>query len=223
MNRRGLVRWTIQELCDQVARALASGYAGARDARTREVPDLRTIRYYTTLGLLDRPAEMRGRTALYGRRHLVQLVAIKQLQSLGLSLPQIQQRLAGATDATLAKLAGMDVPKALQPRSARTFWKTRPAPVPERSPYRKGPESNAGEGSVRSDAVPAYQEVRPLQAIGLTDSVMLLLPATRPIDPAELAAIRTAAAPMIRHLRRSQLIPPALKGEGDDQAHSTDE
>src|SRR5262245_39472227 len=83
--------WTIQELGAQVALALSVDYPGPPNSRVRELPDQRTIRYYTTQGLLDRPAEMRGRTALYGRRHLLQLVAIKRLQARGLSLSAIQQ------------------------------------------------------------------------------------------------------------------------------------
>src|SRR3954454_24575633 len=97
--------WTIEELGGRVAEALSDGYRGVPSGRVRDVPDLRTIRYYTTLGLLDRAAAMRGRTALYGRRHLLQLVAIKRLQARGLSLAEIQQRLVGLTDADLGRLA----------------------------------------------------------------------------------------------------------------------
>ena len=73
--------WTIHQLSAEVERVLAVDYEGSRNGRVRDIPDLRTIRYYTTAGLLERPAEMRGRTALYGRRHLLQLVAIKKLQA----------------------------------------------------------------------------------------------------------------------------------------------
>ena len=61
--------WTLNDLCDQVLRALSVGYPGQTNGQIREVPDARSIRYYTTLGLIDRPGEMRGRTALYGKRH----------------------------------------------------------------------------------------------------------------------------------------------------------
>src|SRR6185437_14316218 len=95
-------RWTIDELGAKAAEALAVDYAGPPNDRVRDVPDRRTIRYYTTLGLIDRPAEMRGRTALYGRRHLLQIVAIKKLQALGRSLAEIQHVLTGQTDKELA-------------------------------------------------------------------------------------------------------------------------
>src|SRR3954469_2891373 len=98
-------RWVLDELCAEVERVLAEQTIGPSDGRVRQVPDLRTIRYYTTLGLLDRPAEMRGRTALYGRRHLLQLVAIKRLQAHGLTLQQIQEKLLGQTDAALRRIA----------------------------------------------------------------------------------------------------------------------
>src|SRR5881392_3892754 len=97
--------WTIDDLGTQAALALSVDYAGAPNGRVREVPDRRTIRYYTTLGLIDRPAEMRGRTALYGLRHLQQLVAIKRLQARGLSLVEIQQRFLGLSQKELTQLA----------------------------------------------------------------------------------------------------------------------
>ena len=52
--------WTIHQLGAEVERVLAVDYAGSRNGRVRDIPDLRTIRYYTTAGLLERPAEMRG-------------------------------------------------------------------------------------------------------------------------------------------------------------------
>src|SRR5437016_3586975 len=105
MSDASTLLWTIDELSTQAALALSVDYVGQGNGQVREVPDLRTIRYYTTLGLLDRPAAMRGRTALYGRRHLLQLVAIKRLQAKGHTLAELQQRLLGQTDAELAQLA----------------------------------------------------------------------------------------------------------------------
>src|SRR5580704_5372227 len=101
------VRWTIEELRASVAAALGEGYDGPPNGRVRDVPDQRTIRYYTTLGLIDRASEMRGRTALYGPRHLLQLVAIKKLQAKGQTLAEVQQALTGQTDAALERLAGV--------------------------------------------------------------------------------------------------------------------
>jgi hypothetical protein len=97
--------WTLDELVRRVADALAAEDVRAPNGRVRDVPDGRAIRWYTTIGLVDRPAGFRGRSALYGPRHLLQTVAVKRRQADGLPLAQIQAELAGATDATLRRVA----------------------------------------------------------------------------------------------------------------------
>ena len=98
----------IEELRHFAAIALDhTDYEPADSARVRAVPDVRTIRYYTTIGIIDRPAEMQGRTALYGLKHVQQLVAIKRLQAEGLTLSDIQQRLLGLPKSKLKKLAAL--------------------------------------------------------------------------------------------------------------------
>lgn len=96
---------TLEQLSGEVAAKLAGlGLLGAApDARVSAAPDARTVRYYTTLGLLDRPA-IENRQARYGERHLLQLLAIKVLQSLDLPLAQIQELMYGRSDAELRQL-----------------------------------------------------------------------------------------------------------------------
>jgi len=113
--------WTLDELAERVDLALAVDYHGQPSGRVRAVPDRRAIRWYTTIGLIDRPVAHRGRTALYGPRHLLQLVAVKRLQARGLPLVAIQQELAGATDNQLARVARL-------PLDARPT--VAPGPVP---------------------------------------------------------------------------------------------
>ncbi len=48
----------------------------------------RTVRLYATQGLIDRPGK-EGRSAVYGRRHLLQLVLVRALARRGLSLSAI--------------------------------------------------------------------------------------------------------------------------------------
>ncbi|HYO12001.1 MAG TPA: MerR family transcriptional regulator [Thermoanaerobaculia bacterium] len=71
------------------------------DERVNALPDERTVRYYQTGGLVDRPLRYEGRTALYGFRHLLQVVAVKLLQAQGSSLAQVQRALAGTSTAAL--------------------------------------------------------------------------------------------------------------------------
>src|SRR5258708_35498981 len=97
--------WTLDELAERVGQALAADAVRAPNGRVRERPDGRAIRWYATIGLVDRPFTGRGHTARYGARHLLQLVAIKRLQAQGRSLAEIQAELTGATDATLSRIA----------------------------------------------------------------------------------------------------------------------
>ena len=197
--------WTLDELCDRVGRALAVDYVGQSSGRVRDVPDRRTIRYYTTLGLIDRPAAMRRRTAPYGIRHLLQLAAIKRLQTQGLLLAEVQERLAGLTDRALRELAQLpadfdvdaspgDQSADRADRRAGNFWAASPAEPPP-------------------PAVP-----RNLLGVPLAHGATLLLETTRPLDEQDLSALRAAAAPLLTLLRSRRLMaddegPPYSKGE----------
>jgi hypothetical protein len=123
--------WTMEELVDRVRTALTAEYSGAPNGRVRDLPDRRSIRWYSTIGLVDRPLGTRGRNALYGPRHLLQLVAIKRLQAAGRTLAEIQAELGGAPEEALAEIAR--VPAELLAAESP------PAPLPERAPFWKGP------------------------------------------------------------------------------------
>lgn len=88
------------------------------DARVSPQPDARTVRYYQTLGIVDRP-EMTGRRARYGFRQLVQVVATKLLQGRGYSLAQVQTALSGRTtdqiSAAAASALGVSLPPSPPP------------------------------------------------------------------------------------------------------------
>jgi DNA-binding transcriptional MerR regulator len=178
-----------------VALALAVEYDGAPNGRVRDVPDARTIRYYTTLGLIDRPADMRGRTALYGRRHLLQLVAIKRLQGRGLSLAEIQAQLVGQSNASLARWARLpeeaETPATMAPTPrSGSFWTAAPAEV-------------APEAAAVREAAPL-----PLQGLALGEDVVLLLTPARLVEEEDLEAIRVAAAPLLKLLAKRRLLRP---------------
>ena len=212
--------WTLDQLTKLVGAALSVDYDGQASGRVRDLPDRRAIRYYTTIGLVDRPAAMRGRTALYARRHLLQLVAIKRLQAAGLSLAEVQARLAGATDALLerqarvpaslpveAEAASPSAPALPVPSARPAFWKRGGvAPVAPVAPVaasgaRAVPEPGAAARPRVPDAVASLQGLR-LQA-----GVTLLLDRERPLDAGEVAAIRAAAAPLLEVLRRGRERP----------------
>ena len=107
--------WTIGELAERAAGALAADGAAQVSGRVRDLPNTRLIRWYTTIGLVDPPLGRRGRTALYGHRHLLQLVAVKRRQAEGRSIAEIQLELAAAPNETLARIAALPATLSPQP------------------------------------------------------------------------------------------------------------
>jgi DNA-binding transcriptional MerR regulator len=149
---RGM-EWTLPELTAEAGAAL-SGQRAPVSGRVRELPNERTVRWYVTIGLVDPPLGRRGRLALYGPRHLLQLVAVKRRQAEGRSIADIQAELAGATDETLREIAGIappDGPAAARP-ATRRFWTERPhgdEPVGLRRPHERLAEVRAPDAPSR--------------------------------------------------------------------------
>ena len=206
--------WTIDQLRDAVAAALGEGYDGPPNGRVRDVPDQRTIRYYTTLGLIDRASEMRGRTALYGTRHLLQLVAIKKLQARGQSLAEVQQALVGQPSAAIARLAGLSLgqlkeQRAQEPSSPRAFWREPPAPACRPELDEIAPDAEKS----REDRPGADDRPQKFQGVQLAANVTLLLATSRTLADKDLEALRSASGPLIDLLARLKIIPPPREGD----------
>jgi DNA-binding transcriptional MerR regulator len=224
---------TLPELVEALPGLLASGYDGARSGRVRDLPDARTIRWYQTLGLVDRPAAFRGRTALFGRHHLLQLAAIKKLQSSGFPLADIQRGLAGKNDAELARSAGViqkDVDQIIEravlarskasasklaaavagetnppSRRASAFWKPKPAAV----------ETLAPVMSAYASPTPAC-----MQSASLGDAGMLLWNG-RELTAAERATLARLAGPLVTFLKSVQSSAAGTPAEGAPRAASS--
>jgi DNA-binding transcriptional MerR regulator len=111
------------------------------------VPNERLVRWYVTVGLVDPPLSRRGRVARYGRRHLLQLVAVKRRQAEGRSLAEIQAELAGATDEALAAVARVPdtqpAPDVVLPAAPTRFW-TRSAAQRDPAAAEEPEEQNPG-------------------------------------------------------------------------------
>ncbi|MGP3930776.1 helix-turn-helix domain-containing protein [Nonomuraea sp. KM88] len=222
--------WTIGELADRAARALRDGAApsgnGRVNGRVRDVPGERLIRWYTTIGLVDPPLTRRGRIARYGRRHLLQIVAVKRLQAAGRSIAEIQAALAGATDRMLETTAALDTSTALgdtaalgdtpglgdtagsgdapDDRARGRFWAEHPGTGAARDTGppavgpRPGPEARAGRTGRRAGALVA--------GVVLGDGVRLVLDAGRAPSDEDVQAVLAAAGPLLAVLEERQLI-----------------
>ena len=182
--------WTLSELVEQAGASLAT-LPEPKNGQVRAVPDERTVRYYGTIGLLDRPLAMRGRTALYGQRHLAQVVAIKRLQSAGRSLAEIQELWPTLDDVTLTRMTGVKVaPTPPGGAARREFWKREPTPDAVVAPARQAPATPV---ELRVELAPNVSIV-----VSLSDDAVS-------INPADVRALRAAAAPLVAELARRGL------------------
>jgi len=86
--------YTLDQLVSEISQQLQAQNLTLPDRRAAPLPDARSVRYYTSLGLLDPPI-IQDRRAHYQQSHLQQLLLIKGLQSNGLSLQAIQKKLYG--------------------------------------------------------------------------------------------------------------------------------
>jgi hypothetical protein len=220
--------WTLTELAALAAQALADAQVRAANGRVTGMPDGRLIRWYTTIGLLDRPEIGAGRVARYGTRHLLQLVAIKKLQAEGFPLAEIQQRLAGATDEQLREAA--ELPQEFSPAVPLSAADDADAPVPSPAGQRAGRfwlerplaaadlDGRRGHGSGRTAIRLDSGGDTVTRVYGVRISGLTLLLSAEP-TPTDLPAIEKAARPLLDVLATRGLIPtdPALLDptEGD--------
>lgn len=216
--------WTITELAERAAEALAADGSVRLNGRVRDLPNERLIRWYTTIGLVDPPLGRRGRTALYGHRHLLQLLAVKRRQSAGRTIAQIQAELAGATDATLERIATPPPGEAEAAVAEPQTGGETPSAVLGRATRDAGaPESREHFWAGRTDVsysppaeIVGLHDSRPalVQGVRLTPDLTVLLDVPA-LSGDDLAAIESAARPLIEELRRRGLIA------GPDEAQDT--
>ncbi len=205
------MQWRLDELVRrsrQLLTLLPGGEGGSR--RVRWQPDARLVRYYTTLGLLDRPAELRGRTAYYRDRHLLQLLAIKTLQARGLNLQTVQSELAGMPNTGLAQQIGLppDWAERLAEEGATAQVESRVtelAPPPASARFW---ECAPAESTPAGSLVPALPMTE-LLAMTLAPGVQLLVdhrryPRLDLLDPNHLQAVTRALCDQLRAAARSE-------------------
>jgi DNA-binding transcriptional MerR regulator len=215
------------------------------NGRVRDVPNERLVRWYVTVGLVDPPLSRRGRVARYGRRHLLQLVAVKRRQAEGRSLAEIQAELAGATDEALAAVARVPdtqpAPDVLPAAPAR-FW-TRSAAQRDPAAAEEPGEQNPGAEEPREEN-PAAEEAgerdllavagagrawsaadgdaadrgrsRLVHGVRLAPRVTLLLEgAAREPGPEDVTAILNAARALLAELASRRLREPGPEHPAD--------
>ena len=95
---------TIDDLVDAADRLLPHVADEQTRYKVTDRPDVRTIRYYVTRGLLPRATGYAGGRARYGGTHLLRLLLIKKLQAEHFTLSRIERTLEDLDDETVTGL-----------------------------------------------------------------------------------------------------------------------
>jgi DNA-binding transcriptional MerR regulator len=186
------------------------------NGRVQDVPNERLVRWYVTVGLVDPPLSRRGRVAQYGRRHLLQLVAVKRRQAEGRSLAEIQAELAGATDEKLAAVARVPgtLPAPEAPAVPGRFWARQADRAERPAAERAGrPVAAAHGGPADRDAVVPPEGLADRGAVvapgGLADRGAVVLPG----GLADRGAV-VAPGGLVRGIRLAPGVTLLLDGAG---------
>jgi DNA-binding transcriptional MerR regulator len=122
--------------------------------RVTEMPSERTIRFYTANKLVDKPVTTEGAHALYGYRHLLQILAIKYLQSQYLPLVKIRSLVENISNRDLELL----IPEISPVTAAHRGIAREDRPVVENSFFPQAFSFNSLQSTQGSDPVETSSE-----------------------------------------------------------------
>ena len=104
--------WNARGLAAHVTALVDSAGLRPTNASARAAPSARSVRFYVSHGLLDRP-EGAGTAATYGYRHFLQLLAIKIRQREGQTLETIKREMKDVTGDALERRIAQSLAPAL--------------------------------------------------------------------------------------------------------------
>lgn len=104
--------WNARGLAAHVTALVDSAGLRPTNASARAAPSARSVRFYVSHGLLDRP-EGAGTAATYGYRHFLQLLAIKIRQREGQTLESIKREMKDVTGDALERRIAQSLAPAL--------------------------------------------------------------------------------------------------------------
>jgi len=144
--------WNARGLAAHVTALVDSAGLRPTNASARAAPSARSVRFYVSHGLLDRP-EGAGTAATYGYRHFLQLLGIKIRQREGQTLETIKREMKDMTGDALERRIAQSLAPALvaNPVSPRTEDET---PVS----WRRMSVAEGVEIHVRGDSPSSNQE-----------------------------------------------------------------
>jgi len=104
-------KFNIEELVEHAARIIPILVPKQERYKVTDFPDVRTVRFYATRGLIDKPDRYDGQQSIYTFKHLLQLIVIKYLQSQYLTIKKIGQIFEGLSETELLKLINVPTKK----------------------------------------------------------------------------------------------------------------
>jgi DNA-binding transcriptional MerR regulator len=232
------MEYTLDELVAAVAARLqAAGLNRQSNGQVSAFPDRRTLRYYTTIGLMDRPDAVRDRQSLYGERHVNQAVAVKRLQAAGLALAAIQARLAGLPGGDVEAIAsgqGCEAPSGIPGATGQRGDESKAAAGATRRPG-EAPTGTSGRrrfwAEPSTPSAPATSPgdpggvAQPMLAVALSPGATLLFCTDQPLTAADITGIRDAASVLLDYLDQlrppEQPAPPSPERNPDDHRRSS--
>src|SRR4026208_1765913 len=108
--------WNARGLAAQVTALVDAAGMRPTNASARAAPSARSVRFYVSNGLLDRP-EGTGTAAIYNYRHLLQLLSIKIRQREGQTLDVIKREMRETTGDLLERRIAQSLAPALGARA----------------------------------------------------------------------------------------------------------
>jgi DNA-binding transcriptional MerR regulator len=146
--------WNARGLAAHVTALVDAAGLRPTNASARSQPSARSIRFYVSHGLLDRP-EGTGTAATYNYRHFLQLLAIKIRQREGATLEQIKSEMKDQAGDTLERRVATSLGAAL---GAGTIDPRRPTDDEQMVTWRRVPIAEGVELHVRDDTPAARDE-----------------------------------------------------------------
>ncbi len=124
---RALAPWNLRDLATVATAILDASNVRPINAAASARPNERTIRFYVTRGIVT-PPEGRGTAAIYGYRHLLEVLAIKLRQMEGATLAAITKEMRETTGDTMERRVAAAIGPGLPPPQRLALSRTDSAP-----------------------------------------------------------------------------------------------
>lgn len=118
---RGSQFYGTAELADVAALILRRVGATQERGTVTEIPEERTVRYYLSEGLIPEADDKQGLKSVFGFRHLLAILVIKQLQSEHLPIRKIREIIGDMSEPELERLLGPEFGIAETKNDAKSY------------------------------------------------------------------------------------------------------